>query len=99
MEIDKNKLPAEFTFNESYKGSNDDYAKLGEQYRLLSDEAKSNLVENVIATMKDINRPQNEYMLNIRLCHWFRTDINLGITIAKGLDLDLSETMKQMPMM
>jgi catalase len=96
MESDNKKIPAEFSFDESYTGSNDDYQELGDRYRLLSEEAKNNLIENVIATMKGINGPESEYTVNRRLCHWFRTDMNLGIAIAKGLDLDLSETMKQM---
>ena len=75
---------------------NDYYSQLGERYRSLSEEAKNKMVNNVIEYIKSIDGPRSEYIVNRQLCHWFRTDINLGIAIAKGLDLDLSETMKQM---
>ena len=96
MENYHNKLPVELSFNESYTGSNEDYKKLGEQYRLLSENVRDNLIGNIVAAMRDIRGTQSEYTVNRQLCHWFRTDIALGIAVAKGLDLDLSETIKQM---
>ncbi|MDB5062988.1 MAG: catalase, partial [Mucilaginibacter sp.] len=41
--------------------------------------------------------PKKDEITNRQLCHWFRADINLGMAIAQGLQLDLSETMKHMP--
>jgi catalase len=75
---------------------NEYYRQLGELYRSASEKVKNTLVNNVTQYIKQITGPKQEYMVNLQLCHWFRTDINLGIIIAKYLDLDLSETMKQM---
>ncbi len=47
--------------------------------------------------MSGIDGPKKDQIVNRQLCHWFRADINLGMAIAKGLELDLAETMKQMP--
>ena len=90
-------------FLNTFKGNsvfnNDQYKELGDKYRSISEGAKNELIESIITSMKSIDGPNSDYEINIQLCHWFRTDISLGIEIAKGLDLDLSETMKQMPMM
>ena len=84
-------------YESNITNENDYYSQLGDRYKLLSEEEKNNLVQAVTVYIKSISGPKSEYMVNMQLCHWFRTDINLGIAIAKGLDLDLSETMKQMP--
>lgn len=104
MDSDKKEQPhgSEYILK-SYKQNtapdNDRYKLLGELYGLLDDEERNNLIKNIIDSMKTIDGVKREYLVNIQLCHWFRTDISLGIAIAKGLDLDLSETMKQMPIM
>jgi catalase len=46
--------------------------------------------------MSGIEGPKKDEITNRQLCHWFRADIGLGMAIAQGLQLDLSETMKHM---
>jgi catalase len=65
----------------------------------MSDEAKHDLVTNISNSMKGIDGPKRDLIVNRQLCHWFRADIGLGMAVAKALDLDLTETMKQMPQM
>ena len=46
--------------------------------------------------MSGIEGPKRELIVNRQLCHWFRADIGLGMAVAKGLQLDLDEAMKEM---
>ncbi len=98
MDVDNTNYVLE-SYKESTTIDNEQYKELGDRYKCLSEESKDSLIKKIIDSMKTIDGPKREYLVNIQLCHWFRTDINLGITIAKGLDLDLSETLKQMPVM
>jgi catalase len=82
---------------EFHTDENDYYRQLGDWYKLLNEETKNNLVKNVTGYIKNFIVPKSEYMMNMQLCHWFRANINLGIAITRGLDLDFSEMMKQLP--
>ena len=86
-------------YDRNAEGENDHYSQPGNLYRLMSEEAKHDLVTNITNSMKGIDGPKRDLIVNRQLCHWFRADINLGMAVAKGLDLDLNETMKQMPQM
>ncbi len=79
------------------EGENDHYTQPGNLYRLMDEEQKQHLIANIVGAMSGIDGPKNEIIVNRQLCHWFRADIKLGMAVAKGLELDLSETMKQMP--
>jgi len=84
-------------YDRNAEGENDHYTQPGNLYRLMSDEAKHDLIKNITNSMSGIDGPKRDIIINRQLCHWFRADMGLGMAIAKGLDLDLSETMKQMP--
>ena len=86
-------------YDRNAEGENDHYTQPGNLYRLMSDEQKQHLISNIIGAMSGIDGPKKEQIVNRQLCHWFRADISLGMAIAKGLELDLSETMKHMPQM
>ncbi|MDB5154386.1 MAG: catalase [Mucilaginibacter sp.] len=84
-------------YDRNAEGENDHYTQPGNLYRLMDEEQKQHLIENITGAMSGIDGPKREQIINRQLCHWFRADINLGMAIAKGLELDLSETMKHMP--
>ncbi len=62
----------------------------------MSDYEKQQLVKNITGAMNGIDGPKKELIINRQLCHWFRADIGLGMAVAKGLQLDLDEAMKEM---
>ena len=86
-------------YDRNAEGENDHYTQPGNLYRLMNEEQKQHLINNIVGAMSGIDGPKKEQIVNRQLCHWFRADINLGMAVAKGLALDLSETMKQMPQM
>ena len=79
------------------EGENDHYTQPGDLYRLMGEDQKHDLIANITNSMKGIDGPKRDIIVNRQLCHWFRADMGLGMAIAKGLELDLNETMKQMP--
>jgi catalase len=84
-------------YDRNAEGENDHYTQPGNLYRLMSQEAKADLIKNIVHSMKGIDGPKKELITNRQLCHWFRADMGLGMAIAKGLDLNLQETMAHMP--
>jgi catalase len=46
--------------------------------------------------MGGINGVKKDEIVNRQLCHWFRADMNLGLGIAKGLELNLDKAMEGM---
>jgi catalase len=84
-------------YNRNAEEENEYYTQRGNSYKLLSKDQKQNLIRNIVHSLSRIEGSEKELMVNKQLCHWFRIDISLGIAVAKGLDLDLSETMKHMP--
>jgi len=85
-------------YDRSPQIDNDLYPQRGNSYRMLDEDQKQALIKNIIHDMNGIKEgPEKEMSVNLQLCHWFRIDIGLGIAVAKELDLDLGEMMKQMP--
>ena len=62
----------------------------------MSDQAKHDLVTNIVNSMSGIDGPKKDLIVNRQLCHWFRADIGLGMAIAKGLQLDMDAAMSSM---
>lgn len=84
-------------YDRNTEGENDHYTQPGNLYRLMSEEQKQHLVINIAGAMSGITGPKRDQIINRQLCHWFRADISLGMAVAKGLDVDLQESMKLMP--
>lgn len=75
-------------------GDNDHYTQPGELYRkVLTPEERTNLVNNIVGSMSGINGPKKAQIINLQLCHFFRADIQLGLAIAKGLGVDIDQSM------
>jgi catalase len=83
-------------YDRNAEGENDHYTQPGNLYRLMSEDQKHDLINNIVHAMSGINGPKKELITNRQLCHWFRADIGLGMAVAKGLQLDMDEAMKSM---
>jgi catalase len=76
------------------RNENDDdhYTQPGMLYRNAMDEQhRKNLVNNIISSMSGISGENKDKIINRQLCHFFRTDIELGTAVAKGLGVTLDE--------
>jgi len=83
-------------YDRNADGENDHYTQPGNLYRLMGSDEKQELIKNIVGAMSGIEGPKRELIINRQLCHWFRADIGLGMAVAKGLQLDLDEAMKEM---
>jgi catalase len=84
-------------YNPNIAYGNEYYIRNGDIYKQLTEDQQHDLTKNIVHTMSNITGPEKEMTVNLQLCHWFRIDISLGIAVAKGLDIDLGEAMKNMP--
>jgi catalase len=78
------------------RNENDDdhYTQPGILYRkVLSDYDRNNLVSNIVSSMNEIEGEKKNEIINRQLCHFFRIDSNLGVSVAKGLGVVLSDKM------
>lgn len=80
-------------------GENDHYTQPGNLMRLMDEQQRKDLIHNIVGSMSRIDGPKRELIINRQLCHWFRADMIVGMAIAKGLNLNLEDTMKQMSQM
>jgi catalase len=81
-------------YDRNAEGENDHYSQPGIFYReVLGDQDKKNLVANIVGHMNGISGPKRGEIINRQLCHFFRADMGLGMAIAKGLGVDLEDTM------
>jgi catalase len=83
-------------YDRNAEGENDHYTQPGNLFRLMDPEAKTNTISNIVGAMGGINGVKKDEIVNRQLCHWFRADMNLGLGIAKGLELNLDKAMEGM---
>lgn len=72
---------------------NDHFTQPGLLYsKVMTEEEKTNLVNNIANHMKKIDGPKREQIINKQLCHFFRAHIELGIRIATtlGVHIDMN---------
>lgn len=78
---------AHFDRNEN---DDDHFSQPGLFYsKVLSKEERARLVENIVEHMSKISGPKREEIINKQLCHFFRANIDLGMKIALGLDINI----------
>jgi len=80
-------------YDRNAEGENDHYTQPGNLFRLMDAEAKQNTINNIVGAMSGIYGPKREEIINRQLCHWFRADIALGMSIAQGLQVSLDPAM------
>jgi catalase len=85
-------------YDRNAPGENDHYSQPGEFWRrVLNPEEKANTICNIVESMRKIDGPKRMDILFRQLCHWFRVDISLGMSVAKGLGLDDAALTSAMP--
>lgn len=81
-------------YNRNAEGENDHYTQPGIFYReVLNEQDKKNLVSNIVGAMKGIDGPKKSEIINRQLCHFFRADIQLGMAVAAGLQVNIEDAM------
>ena len=68
----------------NHRDGNDDYTQAGDLYRLMDDDAKQRLIDNIVGAMQGVARE-----IQVRqLGHFMKADPAYGERIAKGLEID-----------
>lgn len=89
-ELDSTQV-AHFNRNEN---DDDHYTQPGLLYtKAMNDTDRQNLVDNIIGHMKKIEGPKKDEIINRQLCHFFRANIELGMKIATGLNVNIDSNM------
>ena len=74
------------------ENDNDHYTQPGLLFRkVMNEQDKKNLVTNIVSSMIGISGEKKDEIINRALCHFFRADIQLGMSIAKGLGVSIDE--------
>jgi len=70
---------------------NDHYTQAGDLYRLLSEEERARLVENIVGAMKPVELEEIKLR---QIAHFYKADPEYGTRIAEGLGLAVPEAVK-----
>ena len=82
---------ANFNRNEN---DDDHFTQPGLLYTKAMDEnARENLIKNIITSMSGISGEKRDEIINRQLCHFFRANIDLGMKIAQGLQININANM------
>ena len=76
------------------RNENDDdhFTQPGLLYRnAMNEQDRINLISNIVSSMKGINGEKKDEIINRQLCFFFRADIQLGMSVAKGLGVAIDE--------
>ncbi len=85
-ELDNNHV-ANFNRNEN---DDDHYTQPGLLYtKAMNADDRNALINNIIASMSGISGPHRELIINRQLCHFFRANIELGMRVAQGLQINI----------
>ncbi|MEX0778467.1 MAG: catalase [Balneolales bacterium] len=76
----------------AYNYNTDNFVQAGDLYRLMTDDQKTRLVNNIVGHLGGVTKDE----IKVRqICHFFRADVDFGTRIAKGLGINLEEVMSQ----
>jgi catalase len=75
-----------------HREGNDDFTQAGDLYRLMSADAKSRLIENLVGGPTGLMQVEQEIQMR-QLCHFFRADAELGMRVAKALGVQIDPAM------
>ncbi len=79
-------------YDRNAKGDDDHFSQPGDLFRkAMNDQDRKNFISNIIGAMSGIEGPKRDEIVNRQLCHWFRADANLGMAVAKGLNVNTEE--------
>ncbi|MBW8361761.1 MAG: catalase [Kaistella sp.] len=72
----------------------DHYTQPGLFYtKALNEHDRQHLVKNIVTHMQGITGPKRDEIINRQLCHFFRANIELGMKIALGLQINIDANM------
>lgn len=84
-------------YDRNGEGENDHFSQPGKLYTdAMNDYDRHNLVSNIVGAMSGIDGPKKDEIINRQLCHFFRANENLGMAVAKGLNVDINAVMESM---
>ncbi|MHC5353649.1 catalase [Myroides sp. LJL115] len=92
MSLGSNVVADRFNVDNTY--DNDFFTQPGNLYRLMSEQDKTNTINNIVGAMSGIGSEKRDEIIARQLCHWFRADLELGMRIAKGLNFDTTKFSK-----
>lgn len=78
------------------RNENDDdhYTQPGLLYtKAMSEDDRKNLVYNIVQSMNAISGPKRDEIINRQLCYFFRADLDLGMRVATGLNVNIDSAM------
>ncbi|MES2141011.1 MAG: catalase [Bacteroidota bacterium] len=91
MQLESN-TAAWFDRNEN---DDDHYTQPGILFRnAMNQQDRENLISNIVSSMSGICGEHKDQIINRQLCHFFRTDMQLGAMVAKGLGVSIDEKTK-----
>ena len=70
-----------------HRDGNDDYTQAGDLFRLMEDDERNRLIDNIVGGMKAVEK-RIQYR---QLVHFYKADLRYGSGIAEGLGLNLKE--------
>ncbi len=89
-DLDSTKV-AHFNRNEN---DDDHYTQPGLLYTKAMDEAaRNNLICNIVQSMNGISGSKRMEIINRQLCHFFRANLELGMKVAQGLQINIDSAM------
>lgn len=84
-------------YDRNGQNDNDHYTQPGLLFtKVMNDYDRHNLVSNIVSAMSGITGEKRELIINRQLCHFFRANVNLGMAIAKGLNVNVDALMAEM---
>lgn len=68
------------------------YSQPGDLFdRVMDDTAKAHTIKNIVAHMSGIEGEKKEEIILRQICHFFRASRDLGMGVAKGLNIDINK--------
>jgi len=76
------------------ENDSDHYTQPGLLYsKAMNAEDRDHLVKNIVGSMKGIDGPKKDEIINRQLCHFFRANIELGMKVASQLNVNIDANM------
>jgi catalase len=71
----------------NHREGNDDYTQAGDLFRLMTPDAKTRLIQNIVGTMRGIP----EHIQRLQVSHFYKADPQYGLGVAAGLGIEIPE--------
>ncbi len=77
-------------------GDEDHFTQPGLLFKkVISEQDRKNLISNIISAMSGITGPKRDEIIERQLSHFFHADVNLGIAVADGLGVKITDKFMQ----